>query len=566
MPLAPAKKPVFDRVTRVFMSKLAEPCSEPLISVSSSGSRTMRSRQHLWVLLVLFLVAAALRIGLINRSGLWGDEVFSLAIATGHSLEHAAATARPELGDFVEPNHPVPAEEFRRYLKHESPAESPGRVVRAVLLSDTSPPLYYLLLYGWTLVLGTSDIALRLFSIVCSLGCLPFLVVVARRVAGREAVMVSCVLFVFSPLAIYYSNEGRMYSLLWLCVLATTWASIVLHERGGSIGLYTVWVIASAAGFLTHYFFVFPWLGMVAYLMINPGKLRRAPLLVCLVLTGMLILPWYTKLPQNAANWRITQGWLKGRPQSFNRLAASLELVTEFFSGRAEVWLGYRAFYIAALLLFGIIGVLMVTRLRTSVFRGPRLLLWLSCLAACAAPIAIDLIQHTYMVAKPRYAIAALPAAYLLVAVGLASLRGRTRMLMLLLIVLAWAPHVMSIYRNPSPWLPMREIARAASLNSRASDLILVHSIPSGVLSIARYADGSAPMASWVGQLGNRHVPDSIQSLAAGRSRIIFAKIHEAGAPAPEEEWLRKNAIAFHEARLGIGKLVDFRPTHGETF
>ena len=405
-----------------------------------------------------------------------------------------------------------------------------------------------------------------MFSIVCSLACLPFFVAIARRVGGREAVVASCVLFAFSPLAIYYSNEGRMYSLLWLCVLAMTWASIVLHERGGSAWIYATWVLASAAGFLTHYFFFFPWFGVVASLMINPAKLRRAYLLVCLALTGVLILPWYAKLPQSTANWRVTQGWLETRPQHFNRLAASLELVTEFFSGRAEVWLGYRAFYIVALLLFGIVGALIVTRLRTAMFSGPRLLLWLSCLFACAAPIAIDLLRHTYMVAKPRYAIAGLPAAYLLVSVGLAALRVRTRVLMLALIVLAWAPQIISIYRNPAPWLPMREIARAATMNAQPSDLVLVHSVPSGVLSIARYANPGTALASWIQQLGNRHVPFSVQSLAAGRSRVVFAKIHDAGAPAPEEDWLRANAIAFQKSQIGLGTIVDFRPKTGMTF
>ena len=116
-----------------------------------------------------------------------GDEVFSLAIATGHSLEHPAATADPALGDFVEPEGPVHAEEFKRYLAHDDPPASPARVVRAVLLSDTSPPLYYLLLYGWTLVFGTSDVALRLFSTAWSLACLPFLAGIARRTGGRGA-------------------------------------------------------------------------------------------------------------------------------------------------------------------------------------------------------------------------------------------------------------------------------------------------------------------------------------------------------------------------------------------
>ena len=516
--------------------------------------------QELWILLAIVMLGLALRVGLLGRSGLWADEVFSLAIATGHSLEQPAAAAQPELGDFVELDHAVPAIEFSKYLKHEHPVESPARVIRAVLLSDTSPPLYYLLLYGWTRVFGTSDTALRGFSILCWLACLPFFVAVARRVAGREAVVASCVLFAFSPLAIYYSNEGRMYSLLWLCVLATTWASIVLHKRGGNVGVYTVWVLASAGGFLTHYFFFFPWLAMVGYLMINPEKLRRVHLLVSLALTGVLILPWYAKLPQSAANWRITQGWLKLYPGHFNRLAGSLDLVTQFFSGHAhELWLGNRASYIAALILFGIVFVLMIRRSRAELFRQDRLFLWLSFAAACLGPLAYDLVQHTYMAAKPRYAIAALPASYLLAAIGFACLRPRMVVTMLCLICLAWMPNILSIYRNPSPWLPMREIARAATVNGSPSDLVLVHSIPSGVLGIARYATGPAPIASWVEQLKNRRTPESLQQLAAGRTRILFVKVHDAGAPAPEEDWLRANAQVLHETKLGIGAVVEFQ-------
>ena len=62
-------------------------------------------------------------------------------------------------------------------------------------------------------------------------------------------------------------------------------------------------------------------------------------------------------------------------------------------------------------------------------------------------------------------------------------------------------------------------IARAASKDTDATDLILVHSIPSGVLSIARYASGPAAIASWVGQLKKRHVPESIEQLAHGRTQ-----------------------------------------------
>ena len=549
------------------MSELTEDQSQPTVLVLDHPPRAMSSGYQRWMLVGVFVIAALLWISVAGRSGLWVDEIFSLAIATGHSLEHPAAVADPTKGDFVEPDQPVPAEEFRRYLEHDNPPASPGRVVRAVLLSDTSPPLYYLLLYAWTLISGTSDLALRFFSIVCSLACLPLLVAVARRTGGKGAVFASCVLFAFSPLAIYYSTEGRMYSLLWLCMLAMTWASLVLQQRGGGLGIYAFWIVASAAGFLTHYFFVFPWIAIVAYLLIRPEKFTRLSLAACTFLTVLLILPWYAHIPESLAAWRVTKDWLKWQPAGFNRLAAFGDLVLQFFSWRSKLWPDHRTSGITALILFGFVAVAMVWRLRAQVFSQNRLLLWLLFAATCAGPLVFDFVQHSYTVAYPRYAIAALPVAYLLAGAGLACLGQGTRIIVLVLIVLAWAPNVFSIYGSQSRnWQPIREVSHSISAHSSSSDLILIHSIPSGVLGIGRYADGPAELASWVGQLRTRRVPESIHKLAAGRTRVLFVRLHAVGEPAPEEDWLRANAVVAHETRLGSARIIEFRPLHAETF
>ena len=73
---------------------------------------------------------------------------------------------------------------------------------------------------GGRVALAASDLALRLFSTTCSLACLPLIAGISDQVAGRKAALSACALFAFSPLSIFYSTEGRMYGLLWLCVLA----------------------------------------------------------------------------------------------------------------------------------------------------------------------------------------------------------------------------------------------------------------------------------------------------------------------------------------------------------
>jgi hypothetical protein len=327
-----------------------------------------------------------------------------------------------------------------------------------------------------------------------------------------------------------------------------------------------VWVAASASGFLTHYFFVFPWLAIAACLIISPGRLKRWQLMASIVVTGVLILPWYVNLPKSLGAWRVTRDWLNWRPQGFSRLAAILDLTTQFFDGRGKyLWPSHRVCTIVALLLFGAIAVVMVWRLRMHLFRPRHVLLWLSFAAVCAGPVLFDFLRHTYTVAVSRYAIAALPAACLLAGVGLACLKFRTRMLMLLLITLAWSPNLLSIYRQRSRNREaFREVSRAVSSTSTSSDLILVHSIPSGVLGIARYANGPAAVASWVGQLQNHEVPGSVRALAAGRNRIFLVKIHEVGNQAVEEDWLRANAIVSRETHVGGATIVEFRQVESE--
>ncbi len=110
------------------------------------------------------------------------------------------------------------------------------------------------------------------------------------------------------------------------------------------------------------------------------------------------------------------------------------------------------------------------------------------------------------------------------------------------------------------------DLAYSANANGSPSDLILIHSIPSGVLGMARYANGPAALASWVGQLGTRHVPDSINTLIAGRARVLLVRVHEVGEPAPEEDWLRANATVAGERRLSSGRIIEFRPASSPTF
>ncbi|HEY6207263.1 MAG TPA: glycosyltransferase family 39 protein [Chthoniobacterales bacterium] len=513
-----------------------------------------------YVVLGTIAVAALLRIGLAGNQPLWTDEVFTLAMATGHSLEHAPAIANPALGDFVQLNRPQSVEELRRYMQHENPPAGLARVVRTLLLSDTHPPLYYFLIYGWTLMFGTGDFALRAFSIICSLLCFPILVGIACRVCGRKGVVPSCLLFAFCPLAICYSTEGRMYSLLWLWLLAVIWISLVWTERGQGVFLAAAWVAASAGGFFTHYFFVFPWTALVIFLLAQPERLPRIRLVTCIMLTALVILPWYLKVPETLHAWRVMKDWIKMEPVGFNRIGAALQLVLQNFSGAGH----HSSCNFIALVIFAIIGVAAWFRVRWQMFAGRRLLLWLLFGAACTGPLLFDFGMHTYTVNVPRYAIAALPMACLLAGEALAGMSYVTRLLLLVLVLLAWAPNSL-IDSHTGARLSPRHRAEMVSAKATPTDLLIINAAGGGVLSIVRYLKAPLPIVTWLPvwvPQPTRRIPESIREFAAGRTRILW--LAAAGSPniTPERDWLRANTLVFEETKI----FSDFRPKDSPTF
>jgi hypothetical protein len=526
---------------------------------------------------ILFALCLLLRIGLLNRHGLWADEFFSLAMATGHSLEHPAAQANAGLGDYIETSEPVSPSAYSRYLEHSCPPASTSRVVRAVLLSDTSPPLYYLLLYTWTRALGTGDVALRLFSLAWALACLPVLASLARRTGGRVAWAPVSLLFTFSPLCVFFSTEGRMYSLLWFWTVCAMWLTLELGRRGVRPGLLLLWVACGAAGLLTHYFFVFVWAAALAWLWLYPRRCGRWAMAAGAVLTGLLVLPWYAHLPDSLAAWRVTGRWLHERPGNYHPVLAFLYLPWSYFSiqGPWGVSLRLDCLHLALFLtLIGAVCVAVRGRFRRTFFRPRRWLLWLWLLSTPLGLAAFDLLRGTYVLAVPRYALAGMPAAFLLAGLGLSRLRLLPCTAFLMLIALVSLAGIHAMYRHESRCgEPTRQIGHVLAESSLGpTDLVIVHSIPSGVVGIARYLEeGGASakgvgFASWVGQLAQRRVPEDVHHLTAGYRRVILVKVHEVGEPAPQEAWLRQTATLTEEWQLEAATILFFRPRGADTF
>jgi 4-amino-4-deoxy-L-arabinose transferase-like glycosyltransferase len=517
---------------------------------------------------LLILMGTALRVTAALRPGLWADEIFSLSMATGHSLEHPAAIVNPALGDFSEPDESQSPAFFSRYTEHEDPPAGARRVVRAVLLSDTSPPLYYLLLNQWTRIFGTGDAALRLFSTWWAFVSLPLLWLVGRKLGDATTAWSACLLFSFAPVAVFYSAEGRMYSLLWFIGLGLGWLTLRLSASSDRLWPSMLWVLIGVAGLLTHYFFAFVWLACLGWLWLD-GRMARQRLMLLAGATLVAVLPWYLEVPASLGSWRVSGSWLEGDLVWPRALGRPFTLAGSLLSGSTLLG-GWRVADRLLTLLLALTAIWLVSQGRVRhVFSHRPLLIWFWLSATCVGPLIFDVLRHTTTTEIPRYVLPAMPAAVLLAALMIRQLPPVLHAGMLACILLAWLPgNRRVIHSNPArPWQPYTELDARLEAWARPGDVVLVSSIPSGSLGVARYLRPDIPMAPWVSQLGVRQVPADIERLVIGRARVAYVSIHSLGGSVAPEEWLRSNGrlLGREEFPKSSAKVLYFGPPAGDT-
>ncbi|MDP8254896.1 MAG: glycosyltransferase family 39 protein [Candidatus Alcyoniella australis] len=119
-------------------------------------------------------------------------------------------------------------------------------------LHDASPPLYYLVIGGWTMFIE-SDYWIRIFAALFGIAVLPFIYFLGRELFGRRVGMLSTALFALWPLHVYYSQENRYQSLFVLLVVLSSLAYLRMMVSL-RLSSWAVYIAASALGMYTHYY------------------------------------------------------------------------------------------------------------------------------------------------------------------------------------------------------------------------------------------------------------------------------------------------------------------------
>lgn len=158
-------------------------------------------------------------------------------------------------------------------------------------LTDTQPPLYYLLLYGWAQIAGSSEAALRGLSAAMSVLAVAIFVGGTGRLISLPGRLFAAASAAASPFWFLQSQNARNYALCLLIssillVLALRARRAARTARPVSAGVLGGLVMMGALGAFTH-FYEFLAVGLLyAFLIVT---LRQRRVTVALALAGAAI-------------------------------------------------------------------------------------------------------------------------------------------------------------------------------------------------------------------------------------------------------------------------------------
>ncbi len=185
-----------------------------------------------------------------------------------------------------------------------------GEMLHAVKVSESNPPLYYVLGWGWAKVFGTDEIGLRSLSALFGAATVPVGYLIGRQLASRRAGLILAGLIAVNPMLIWYSQEARSYALLVFFDALALFFFVRALDTGRGRDL-AWWALASALALCSHYFAVFAIAIEALWLLVALRARWRVvlPAVGATVATGLALLPL-----ANSQTNPTHIGWIENSP------------------------------------------------------------------------------------------------------------------------------------------------------------------------------------------------------------------------------------------------------------
>ncbi len=168
-------------------------------------------------------------------------------------------------------------------------------MLKQVKGSESNPPLYYVLAWGWAKAFGTGEVGMRSLSALFGAATVPLAYCIGAELSSRRAGLITAALVAVSPMLIWYSQEARSYALLvFFCAASLFFFARALRTRSGRD--LALWALASALALCSHYFAVFAVAIEALWLLVALRSRWRVvlPAIGGVALVGIALLPLIT--------------------------------------------------------------------------------------------------------------------------------------------------------------------------------------------------------------------------------------------------------------------------------
>ena len=505
--------------------------SSEFAASSAQHDRRIAALVPWWPLLAILLLAAVLRLSTLGLQSFWYDEAFT-------------------------PVHVLRA--------------SFGATLHNVVHTENTPPLWYVLEWVVSRVLGTGVVALRLLSALAGIVTVAVAWTIGSELAGRRTAIVTAALVAVNPLFVWYSQEARAYGLfVFTASLALLCFLRALREPTNR--RLAEFALTASLALLTHYFAVFLLIPMGLWLLwlaiiggwndesampparaggiaqggiaqsdgrggaqltsqertSNPKNLPRVLCALALPgLVGLALIPLILSQGGHGTQW--IGEWA---------LASRLEAIPQYYlTGYSGSSLGHGIEALVALLILaGVLYGLWSTLTRREE-RGALIALTITA-AGVLTPVLLALLGTDYL--APRNLVATMVPLSALLAIVIAGQRtGRIGMALAGLLALAFL--VLSVDVNLSPRLQRGDWSGVAGVLRSAQ--------PKHVITTVEL--GSAPLEYYLPGLNNLHAGQSVR----------VTEIDETGYAPLRPDAERVPARGFHLAeRRDINGLIVYR-------
>lgn len=389
-----------------------------------------------YILITILIIASILRMYHLDFQSVWLDEI--------HSINEA------------------------------NPKNSVSEMFDALMIAEPHPPLFFLLLHFSFKIFGYTTFVARILSVIIGIFGVFSIYLLGKELYNKKVGVAAGILLTFNYFHLYYSQDARMYSLLFL-MTTLSFYYLIKFIKNPTYKSSILYAVFAALMIYCHFFALFALFSqylILLYFIIKPFNISRKKFFVYCFISGivtlLLYIPTYKLFIKTS---EMTSIWIQ---------MPTLDVYTQFFKdffGQSELVL----FFIVTLLILFFIHLFKVKNSEKFainpnedklVFSFFILFVWI--LVTLFLPLVRTYTSLPMLV--NRYFINILPAVLIIVAIGLDFVKNQiVRYAVVAIIVLFSVTDIVIVkkyYTQPNK-TQFREVTEFIKKNNSSNDPIV---------------------------------------------------------------------------------------------